>query len=482
MSEDREFEFSFFDDDTKIFDENAPKRKKQIKEVTKETKPEPVKKKKPVTIIKPKSLKKKKEFKLPNFKRKKEIKKNDPKKVEEKNLNPVEKKPKKNFVFDEIGKRLQARKLVRKDKVIANVEKQIERNINHPGRFTAPKSRNLLARYILQKRLEDDGFFDIEANYEYLTQEEVDKSRVANNKKDKKLYKQVQAYEDAVDDDKFRKGLTLFKVGLAVVMIATIIGVTSNTVKSFTGAVISSSQVQVMNEEERAEYIQMINSFVLEIEEKDGYKFDYISMEDIQNGFSKIKKLEKNMSENQYKSAWKGFRDQEFLDKIVIRALGEEEYQNLTDNQKRDYRQLAFEILPVAKPDIFGNSNPYIRNPIVYDELQAKNAAKEKGYKIELVVNSDRPEEVKNFGRILHLRNLLNEDEYEAASKVNNGQDLLEGILREALGEEQYNELRKKEKRDYIQLIYELLPDTVKETYIKDPLEFEKEPELEIGE
>ena len=51
MSEDREFEFSFFDDDTKIFDENAPKRKKQIKEVTKETKPEPVKKKKPVTII-----------------------------------------------------------------------------------------------------------------------------------------------------------------------------------------------------------------------------------------------------------------------------------------------------------------------------------------------------------------------------------------------------------------------------------------------
>ena len=481
MSEDMEFEFDFFGDEVKKIDANVPRIKKQT-EVKKETKPEFVKKKKTVTITKPKTQKKKKDIKLPTFKKKKTVKNSEPKKVEEKKTNPVEKKPKKKFVFDETWKRPHARKLDRKGKVIANVEKQIEKNLNHPGRFTAPKSRNLLARYILQKRLENDGFFDIEADYEYLTQEEVDKSRFANNKKDKKLYKQVQAYEDAVDDDKFRKGLMAFKVGLAVIMIATMIGVTSNVVKSFTGAIIPTSQVQVMTEEERAEYIQMINSFVLEVEEKDGYKFDYISMEDIQNTFSKIKKVEKNMNEKQYEGAWRGFRDQEFVDKIVIRALGEEEYQKLTENQKRDYRQLAFEILPEAKPEIFENAVPYIRNPIVYDELQAKNAAKEKGYKTELIVNSDRPEVVKNFGRILHLRNMLDEDDFEAASKVNDGQDLLEGILRESLGEEKYNELRKNERRDYIQLIYELLPESAKGTYIKDPLELEKEPGLEIGE
>ena len=36
--------------------------------------------------------------------------------------------------------------------------------------------------------------------------------------------------------------------------------------------------------------------------------------------------------------------------------------------------------------------------------------------------------------------------------------------------------------RDYIQLIYELLPESAKGTYIKDPLELEKESGLEIGE
>ena len=134
--------------------------------------------------------------------------------------------------------------------------------------------------------------------------------------------------------------------------------------------------------------------------------------------------------------------------------------------------------MPDAKPDIFGESNPYIRNPIVYDELQSKNAAKDKGYKTELVVNSDRENTVRHFGRIIHLIHMLDEEDYKQASRTNNGQDLLNGILVQASGES-YNDLSKRDKRDYIQLIYELLPENARTEYIKDPIIIDKEAEIE---
>ncbi len=471
MSEDREFEFSIFDEEQSTFNPNAPKKKKETankSSITPSKKTQPKKE-----IVKPQE--KKEKITQPKKKEKKEEKKTY-----------IEKKPKKKevkkteVVSEEPWPRPHARRLDRKGKVIANIDKQLERNANHPGRFTAPKKRNVLSRIILQKRLENDGFFDIEADYKYLTQEEVDKSRFASTYKDKRLFRQVQAYEDARDDDKIRKGILGFKVGLAVIMLATMIGVTATVAESFKDSLSPNSIVAVedMNKDEKQAYIEMINSFVLEIQEKDGYVFDYLSDEEIQDGYLKIKDREKNMNENQYRSAWQGFRDQEFLDKIVEKSLGEEEYAALSPEKKRDYRQLAFETLPKAKPDIFGESNPYIRNPIVYDELQAKNAAKDKGYKTELIVNSDREETVRHFGKIIHLIRLLDEDDYKAASRSNNGQDLLNGILIEASGDA-YNDFSKKDKRDYIQLIYELLPENARTEYIKDPIIIEKEAELE---
>lgn len=476
MSEDREFEFSVLNEEPKTFDESAPKKRKQPAPSTSKM-PQPKKEvtkvgEKKKKITQPKKKKENKTY-ISKIPKKKEVKKTETKK-------PDPKVKKQKLVSEDPWPRPHARRLDRKGRVIANIDKQLERNANHTGRFTAPKKRNVLSRIILQKRLENDGFFDIEDDYKYLTQEEVDKSRFASTYKDKRLFRQVQAYEDARDDDKIRKGILGFKVGLAVIMLATMIGVTATVAESFKDTLSPNSIVAVedMNKDEKQAYIEMINSFVLEIQEKDGYVFDYLSDEEIQDGYLKIKNREKNMNENQYRSAWQGFRDQEFLDKIVEKSLGEEEYAALSPEKKRDYRQLAFETLPKAKPDLFGESNPYIRNPIVYDELQAKNAAKDKGYKTELIVNSDREETVRHFGKIIHLIRLLDEDDYKAASRSNNGQDLLNGILVEASGDA-YNDFSKKDKRDYIQLIYELLPEEARTQYIKDPIIIEKEAELE---
>lgn len=466
MSDDREFEFSVLNEEPNTFDENAPKKRKQQE-------PSIVKKQEPKKEL-PKTQEKKKKIIQPKKKKEKKTMSYETKK-------PDAKAKKSKLVVEEPWPRPHARRLDRKSKVIANIEKQLERNANHPGRFTAPKRRNVLSRIILQKRLENDGFFDIETDYNYLTQEEVDKSRFASKNKDKRLFRQVQAYEDARDDDKIRKGILSLKIGLAVIMLTTMVGVTATVAHSFRDTLSTNSSIvtmQDMNKEEKQAYIEMINSFVLEIQEKDGYVFDYLSEKEIQDAYLKIKNREKNMNENQYRSAWQGFKDQEFLDKIVERSIGEEEYAVLSPEKKRDYRQLAFEILPKAKPEIFENSNPYIRNPIVYDELQAKNIAKGKGYNTELIVNSDRKETVKHFGRILHLIHLLDDEDYVLAGKSNNGQDLLDDILIEASGES-YKELSKRDKRDYIQLIYELLPENAKEQYIKDPIVIDKEVELE---
>lgn len=474
MSEDREFEFSIFDEEQSTFNPNAPRKKKETVQnkssVTPPTKTQPKKeyvkpKEKKKKITQPKKKKEKKSY-IAKTPKKKEVKKTEVKKKEVTSEDP--------------WPRPHARRLDRKGKIIANIDKQLEKNLNHKGRFTAPKKRNILSRLILQKRLEYDGFFDIEADYQYLTQEEVDKSKFAKNNKDKRLFRQVQAYEDARDDDKIRKGILGFKIGLAVIMLATMLGVTATVANSFKDALSPNSIVSMesMNKDEKQAYIEMINSFVLEIQEKDGYEFDYLSDEEIQDAYLKIKNREKNMNENQYRAAWQGFRDQEFLDKIVKNSLGEEMYNGLSPEKQRDCRQLAFEILPKAQLDIFGKSNPYIRNPIVYDELQAKNAAKDKGYKTELIVNSDREETVRHFGRIIHLIHMLDEEDYESAGRINNGQDLLNGILMQASGEA-YNELSKRDKRDYIQLIYELLPEDARTEHIKDPIIIDKEAELE---
>ena len=171
--------------------------------------------------------------------------------------------------------------------------------------------------------------------------------------------------------------------------------------------------------------------------------------------------------DNQFKNVM--LHDQELLDKIVRRVY-EDEYDYFSDEKKRDYRQLAYCILDIAKPNLFAEGNNYIRNPIVCDTVDARNSAKAKGYKIDLYVNTDNGIHVKNVGRIITSLRLLEEADYIAASEVNEGQDFLEQIVKDALGGG-YQDMDTDNLKDYKQLVYEMLPDYAKEEYIKDPID-----------
>lgn len=388
-------------------------------------------------------------------------------------------------IAKKIERKVSEKRKIRKDKKIIN---QINKNLAHQTRFTEPKKRNLLSRIILQSRLEKHAYEDIEDEYNYFTQAEIDESKNADKRKDRRFYKEVQEYEDAKEDITVRKGWRAFRVGLAAAMLAGSLAISSYLSKEVKSTLFNYNQTQAtsidnIQKEDEEHYENLINEFLNQVREKDGYEFDYLSKNEILDAYLKIVNKEKYMTEGQFKGAINSFKDQELLDKIVIRSLGEEEYTLFSENQKRDYRQLAYELLPISLPKVFNEEKiMYIRNPITYDVVQAKNSSKSKGYKIEIVVNSDKTEEMKNVSKLMRIEKALPEEEYINASKINDGQELLENILKQTFDEE-YDNLSKKEKRDYKQLAYELLSEDVKENYIKDPIDIEKETkDFELGD
>ena len=479
MFEDREFDFSSFDIEEQVVNrintenESISKPQSTSKKTTYQKRYSSKRNKK-------KSVVKKEEKKTEKKEVKKETKKEPKKVVKKKKLklsfNKTVKKESKPKKQDDVKK--------------TQVPKEEKRTIidvtpRYNGRYTEPKKRNLLSRIILQERLARDGFDYIEDGYDVYVQDEIDASKNAKKRRDRRFYKEVQAYEDAIDDVTARRGWLGFKIGLAAVMLATTVAITAHTVNEVKEMMSSSSgyqtvTVESMNEEQRSEYDSIINNFLNQVREKDGYEFDTLTQEELIDGYIKILNKEKHMVENQFKGAY--LKDQELLDKIVSRAFGEE-YESFTEEQKREYRQLAFELLPIALPDLSEEGTMFLRNPIVYDALQAKNVASEKGYKMTLKVNADEEETVKTIGKMIHIVKMLDEDDYIEASSINNGQGLLDEIISEALGDK-YQELSEKELKDYKQLAYEFLSDDAKDKYVKDPIELEKEAneEIEIGE
>ena len=141
--------------------------------------------------------------------------------------------------------------------------------------------------------------------------------------------------------------------------------------------------------------------------------------------------------------------DQKLLDEIVEKSVGTE-YKILTDSQKRDYRQFAYELLSISL------------------------SAKEKGYKINLKINNDEHENVKNIGNLIHVINTLKDSYFNEITQEEYAQlEFYNSILKKALGNN-YDSLDKRDKRDYQQILYELLPEE-KKKYVIDPIDLDKQ-------
>lgn len=364
---------------------------------------------------------------------------------------------------------------------IAKMSKIIQRNVAHELRFTESKKRNLLSRIILQERLAKGRFRDLEQDIDagYVTQEDVNASKVADKWYDRRLFKEVQAYEDAKEDVSVRKGWNTFKLSLAGVALAGAIALsayTYNEVNNFfeeLGTKNKIVSIADIKEDERIVVETEAQKVRREIIEKDGYHFNNISEDEFFDGYYRMLAYEKKLDERRIENTIHGIiedKDQQLLETIVSECF-KGEYETFTEEQKRDYKQLAFELLSYSHPE----KTYYIRNPIVMDELRVKNDLKERGYKIELRVNGDEVETVRNLGNIRNEIQELTEVDYN--SYKDSQEEFFEDILQSVMGEN-LESLGNKAKRDYIQIIYEWLPEVGKK-YIQDPIEIEKASQVD---
>ena len=381
----------------------------------------------------------------------------------------------------------QIRDKKKKQKRIASISKQIEKNLFHKTRYTEPKKRNLLTRIILQHALDKGLYEDIEEDYDFISEKEIEMSKNAKKRSERRFYKEVQEYEDAKDDVKLRKGWKAFKIGLAASLLAGSLalaghigGEIKNTISNPTDNEVVT--IETLDENDRAMYEANLEKFLEKVKEKDGYVFANLDDTELLDGYLRILNEEKGMTFNEFKNSLNGLKDQENLEKIVKDSFGEERYNSFSEEQKRDYRQLAYELLPLALPGLWEEGYSYVRNPISTDVVEAKNSAREKGYEIKLIVSSDYPERIKAVGNILYLENNLKLEDYQSINSIEESQKFLEEILTKSLGENSEN-ISEKDLRDYKQIAYELLPEEVKENYVKDPIELERiQDDIEIGE
>lgn len=381
----------------------------------------------------------------------------------------------------------QIRDKKKKQKRIASISKQIEKNLFHKTRYTEPKKRNLLTRIILQHALDKGLYEDIEEDYGFISEKEIEMSKNAKKRSERRFYKEVQEYEDAKDDVRLRKGWKAFKIGLAASLLAGSLalaghigGEIKNTISNPTDNEVVT--IETLDENDRAMYEANLEKFLEKVKEKDGYVFANLDDTELLDGYLRILNEEKGMTFNEFKNSLNGLKDQENLEKIVKDSFGEERYNSFSEEQKRDYRQLAYELLPLALPGLWEEGYSYVRNPISTDVVEAKNSAREKGYEIKLIVSSDYPERIKAVGNILYLENNLKLEDYQSINSIEESQKFLEEILTKSLGENSEN-ISEKDLRDYKQIAYELLPEEVKENYVKDPIELERiQDDIEIGE
>lgn len=381
----------------------------------------------------------------------------------------------------------QIRDKKKKQKRIASISKQIEKKLFHKTRYTEPKKRNLLTRIILQHALDKGLYEDIEEDYDFISEKEIEMSKNAKKRSERRFYKEVQEYEDAKDDVKLRKGWKAFKIGLAASLLAGSLalaghigGEIKNTISNPTDNEVVT--IETLDENDRAMYEANLEKFLEKVKEKDGYVFANLDDTELLDGYLRILNEEKGMTFNEFKNSLNGLKDQENLEKIVKDSFGEERYNSFSEEQKRDYRQLAYELLPLALPGLWEEGYSYVRNPISTDVVEAKNSAREKGYEIKLIVSSDYPERIKAVGNILYLENNLKLEDYQSINSIEESQKFLEEILTKSLGENSEN-ISEKDLRDYKQIAYELLPEEVKENYVKDPIELERiQDDIEIGE
>ncbi len=255
-----------------------------------------------------------------------------------------------------------------------NKKKNKTRKISKPktilnARLTEPKKRSLLRRVMLQMKYNRGSFDYIEKEYDDLTRQEIEGYRKSDDRIDRKYYKEVQQYEDAVDDVTVRKGWLAFKVGLATLMLISSIGLYNHTIQQIHDSAPEPAVMVTLAEATEEQKDIALTDINLVINDSE-YNFENLTEEEQIDAALRIPFVESKIGLGRFKNYLMNFKDQELLDEIVEEAFGEE-YSTFADGKKEDLRKLAYELLE-------GEKKEWTRDPVVIKELQEKQEAERK--------------------------------------------------------------------------------------------------------
>ena len=239
-------------------------------------------------------------------------------------------------------------------------------------RYTMPKERSIVARIVNQIKYENGWYDDIE---KYLNDEkqwvwdDMEWSKNAEKRKDQRLYKRVQAYEDAEDDIQMQKAFLALKLSAVAAMLVAL-GLTVNFVGNEVHDMINNSSYVAPTYEKST--LANANSGEIAHAElvisKIDYNFEYLSYNELLDTIIRIGGKPSGITKSRAMGAMKNvvdFEDQKLLDEIIQEAY-EEEYDGFDDKKKQELNQLIYEMLDEE-------IKVWIRSPENVAKLKEKN-------------------------------------------------------------------------------------------------------------
>lgn len=258
-------------------------------------------------------------------------------------------------------------------------KKKVKKKINKPQkdeeyfklRYTAPKERGIVARIINRMKYENGWYEDIE---DYLDDEnnfvwdDMEWSKNAEKRRDRRLYKRVQAYEDAEDDIAMKKAFLTAKVTAAAALLATL-GLSVNFLYNEVNDLINNSSYVAQAQEKST--LANANSGQIEYAErllaKLDYNFEYLSHQELLDTIIRVGSKPSKITESRAMATIKNateYADQKLLEEIIKEAY--EEYDSFEEEKKQEFNQVVYEML---NDDV----KIWIRSPQKVAELKQKD-------------------------------------------------------------------------------------------------------------
>lgn len=269
---------------------------------------------------------------------------------------------------EEINKKVQTKKEKTKKK-ISKTQKESE---YFKVRYTAPKERGIIARAINRMKYESGWYEDVEDYLEdknNFVRDDIEWSKNAEPIKDHRLYKKVQAYEDAEADIAMKKAFLTAKVTAVAALLATLgfsVNLFYNEVNDLINHSFYVSQVKEQStlanaNEGQIEYAESLLA-------KFDYNFEFLSHQEILDTIIRVGSKPSKITENRAMATIKNageYADQKLLEEM-IKDVYEEEYDGFGKEKKQELNQVVYEML---NDDV----KIWIRSPQKVAELKSKD-------------------------------------------------------------------------------------------------------------